>query len=118
MIEASEPIGASAKSYLEASAAGRLGDGELRCQEKWMAQADVNYINCEGDPLSTSRHCRQEGGRIPGAVVAGLCRCMVEAGEDLEAKVLDALPCRGQLVELPPPLAGFNAESQHPFDDP
>jgi hypothetical protein len=43
---------------------------------------------------------------------------MVEAGEDMEAKVLDALPCRGQLVELPSPLAGFNAEAQHPFDDP
>ena len=37
MIEASEPIRASAESYLEASAAGRLGDGELRRQEEWVA---------------------------------------------------------------------------------
>jgi len=118
VIEASEPVGASAESYLEASAAGRLGNGELRGQEKWMAQADVNDINCERDSLSTSRHCRQERGRIPGAVVAGLCRYMVEAGENMEAEVLDALPCCGQLVEPPSPLAGFNAKAQHPFDDP
>src|SRR5205823_14714476 len=93
--------------------ARRLGDGELCRQQEWVAETDVDHINCKRDLLSASRHCRKERGCIPRAVAARLCGYMVKAGEDMEAEALDVLPCCGQLVEPPSPLARLYAEAQH-----
>ena len=113
VIEASQPIGAGAQSNLEPPPARRLDDGELCGQQEWVAQTDVDHINCKRDLLSASRHCRKERGCIPRAVAARLCGYMVKAGDDMEAEALDALPCCGQLVEPPSPLARLYAEAQH-----